>query len=230
VSRATVRSNTLRPIVRNIFFALLAANILFFAWALLVDRSRDSVVAATLPAVPTLELASLPPAPAAPGPALHCRSLGPFVDAAAAGGNADVLRTHGLQSRLRTSQSSVPDGYLVYVENIKDAAARRRVIAALNTAGLHDAEVAPEEADRVSVGLFSDQRRAVHRAEQVQELGFKPAMTAHQRSIVTTWLDIDLGPDDPDPTPVQAAAPPPKTLPADVVRVIDCPAQPAAGS
>jgi hypothetical protein len=223
--------------VRNIFLFLLVLNVAFFGWARWIDRPHDVAVASSSsPSVPSLELTQLPPTPPAPtAPPTHCRSIGPFADAAAAAGTADALHSHGLQPRARNVDSLVPDGYWVYVEDLKDAAARRKVISALNAAGMHDA-AAMDEAERVSVGVFSDQKHAVHRAEQVQELGFKPVLSVHQRNVSTAWLDVDLKPNDPDLTPVSPGAAASGTAanakaatPAENVRVIDCPAKGASG-
>jgi len=215
--------------VRNLFLALLVANIVFLLWTRWVDHPRDAVPAApTSASVPPLELSEVPaapPPPAPPVPAAHCRSIGPFADAASAGSAADTLRSHGLQPRTRNVESSVPDGYWVYVEDLKDTASRRKVIAALNAAGMKDA-AAMDEAERVSVGVFSDQRHAVHRAEQVQELGFKPTLSVHQRLTSMPWLDMDLKTSDQDPTP-ESSGLSGKALEA--IRVIDCPVKAGVG-
>jgi hypothetical protein len=214
--------------VRNVFFLLLGLNVVFFGWSRWVDRPRDGAVASTsAPAVPALELTQLPAKPVAPtAPAeasTHCRSIGPFADTAATSGTLDALRAHGLQPRSRTVETTAPDGYWVYVEDLKDAAARRKVISTLNANGIRDAVAMADETERVSVGVFSDQRHAVHRAEQVQELGFKPVLSVHQRTITSAWLDVDLKPNEADPTPVN----PPSAPPA--ARVVDCPAKSAGG-
>jgi hypothetical protein len=88
-----------------------------------------------------------------------------------------------------------------------------------------------DESERVSVGVFTDQKHAVHRAEQVQELGFKPVLSVHQRAISTAWLDVELKANEPDPAPgtIPNPASSAKTGAADALRVIDCPAKGASG-
>ena len=214
--------------MRNLFLGLLVANVVFFLWARWVDRPRDSTpVSATAPSMPALELTQVPPTPATPAaPATHCRSLGPFADVAAAESAAGVLRSRGLQPRTRNVESSVPDGYWVYVEDLKDAASRRKVISTLNAAGMKDA-AAMDEAERVSVGVFSDQRHAVHRAEQVQELGFKPTLSVHQRTTSIPWLDLDLKASEQDPASDSLVPIGGKGV--DALKVIDCPAKGSVG-
>jgi hypothetical protein len=218
--------------VRNLFFALLVVNLIFFGWSRWVDRPGDAALAAApATSVPSLELSTLPPPAPTSSPAPgHCRSIGPFADAAATAATVDALHSQGLPSREREVASSVPDGYWVYVDDLKDAAARRKVITTLNAAGMRDAAAMPDESERVSVGVFSDQRHAVHRAEQVQELGFKPVLSVHQRPVSTLWLDVDLKPGAADPAfpppPADASA---KNAEVSAVRVIDCPLKGAAG-
>jgi hypothetical protein len=214
--------------VRNLFFLLLVLNLVFFGWSRLIDRPRDaSVASARSSAVPALELTAVPAKAAAPAePSTHCRSVGPFADAAAAAATVDALRTRGLQPRSRSVDTTAPDGYWVYVEDLKDAAARRKVLATLNAAGMKDAAAMADESERVSVGVFTDQRHAVKRAEQVAELGIKPVLSVHQRTISNAWIDVDMKPNDADPAPVATAstgAAASKAPASDSPRVIDCP-------
>jgi hypothetical protein len=223
--------------VRNVFLVLIVLNVAFFGWARWIDRPHEAAVAAAPGrAVPALELTQLPAtAPATAAPLTHCRSIGPFPDTAAAAATADALRSRGLQPHERSVNTTVPDGYWVYVEDLKDAAARRKVISTLNAAGMRDAAAMPDEAERVSVGVFSDQRHAVHRAEQVQELGFRPVLSVHQRSVSTAWLDVELKANESDPTPVTPAnasassASNAKSLTTETVRIVDCPVKAAGG-
>lgn len=149
------------------------------------------------------------------------------MDSAAANSAVELLHSHGLQGRVRGVESSVPDGYWVYVEGLKDAASRRKVIVTLNAAGMKDA--APlDESERVSVGVFSDQKHAVHRAEQVQELGFKPTLSVHQKVTSTPWIDLDIKASDPDPSLEGLGFGDPKTAAASL-KVTDCPVKSAGG-
>lgn len=225
--------------VRTVFFVLLFVNVVFFGWSKWVDRPHDTVAssAAGATGVPSLELTQGPPkqtAAPAPPPDTRCRSIGPFADAGASSAAADALRARGMQPRPRNVDTSSPDGYWVYVEDLKDAAARRKVLVTLSANGIKDAVAMPDETERVSVGIFADQRHAVHRAEEVQELGFKPVLSLHQKTVTSAWLDVDLKPNEADPS---AVLPAPTTPPSansraptpDPIRVVDCPAKPATG-
>ena len=218
--------------MRLIFAALLLLNIAFFAWVHWIDTPTHGSAAVTPDAsIPALQLVR-PGAPsgttsgastagvasaarvttspasatvAAATAALRCRSLGPFVDEAATSAVAQRLQARGWTTRERNVESATPDGYWVYVSDLHDAAAQRRLIASLNAAGIRDAAIMtePAQSDRVSVGVFADQAHAVRRAEQVRALGFKPTLQVHQRTLMQRWLDVELKVGDSDPSPEQ---------------------------
>jgi hypothetical protein len=209
--------------VRNLFYALLFLNLAFLAWGHWVGKPRDAVAAVPAsPAVPTLELVKMAPVSAAAAPT-HCRTIGPFPDATAVAAASDAMRAHGWAGRDRAVDTSVADGYWVYIGELT-AAAQRSVLARLNAAGIHDAAsmTQPEQSDRVSVGFFSDQKHAVRRAEQVRQLGFKPVLDLHQRSVSVHWLDVELKASDADLQPKQFQGSP-------GLQVADCPAIASGG-
>lgn len=208
--------------MRSLFFALAILNLVFLVATHWPAKSAAAPAArSATPAVPTLELAKLSPAPAAAP--LRCRSIGPFVDTFAVAAASDLLHARGLQPRDRTADTNVNDGYWVYIAELT-AAAQRTVIAKLAAAGIHDAVsmTQPEQSDRVSVGFFSDQTHAVRRAEQVRELGYKPVLDLHQHTVSMHWLDVDLKPTEPD---VQTKL----FQNMNGLQVIDCPAKATGG-
>jgi hypothetical protein len=121
----------------------------------------------------------------------------------------------------------------VYIGDLTDAAAQQRALARLQQGGIQDAVAMtdPEHADRVAVGIFSDQARAVRRAEQVRALGFKPVLDLHQRVRRIYWLDMDLRPDQPEPpvAVLQGAAATTAPQPAAAPAFGDCPASDKRG-
>jgi hypothetical protein len=208
--------------VRNLFFALLLLNLAFLAWGRWGNQlPAAAATAPTAPVVPTLELVKIPPVDATS--ATRCRTIGPFADAAAVSAATDTMKSHGWQPRDRSVDSSVADGYWVYIGQLT-AAAQRDVLARLNAAGIHDAAsmTQPEQSDRVSVGFFSDQTHAVRRAEKVRELGLKPVLDLHQKTVSMHWLDVDLKASDPDLAPKQFQS-------GTGLQVADCPAKAASG-
>lgn len=149
--------------------------------------------------------ASGPSAPAttpAASAGVRCRSLGPFTSVTLATQMAARLKARGLAPLDRSVEISINDGYTVYLsEPAGDAGAQRRTLTRLARAGISDVHpiTGPGQAARISLGVFADQARAVRRAEQIRQLGFKPALDIHQSSVTTHWLDLQLEPNEPTP-------------------------------
>ncbi len=186
--------------MRALLFALVLANLAFFGWAHWVDAPE---VAASAPvqdkSVPTLALASTATTRATGS--LRCRTLGPFANQAATQATAAILRARGIGTHDRTVERSVEDGYWVYISDIGSAADQQRAMVRLQKGGITDASIMTdaEDAGRISVGVFSEQARAVRRAEQVRSLGFKPILDLHQRVQHVFWLDMELKAEQPEP-------------------------------
>ncbi len=72
------------------------------------------------------------------------------------------------------------------------------MLAKLKGAGIDDAMEmpGPTEGSVISLGLFSDQKRAQSRVAQAQALGFKPAVADRKRTGNVYWIDVDLKPTD----------------------------------
>jgi hypothetical protein len=182
-------------------------------------EGRDAASGATpIPTATRPSNSSAPgkqPAPGTPAPAnttaanttvasagVRCRSLGPFTSPALATQIAGLLKARGLAPVDRSVDISINDGYTVYLSDAAgDAAAQRRTLARLARAGIDDVHpiTGPQQEARISLGLFADQARAVRRAEQIRQLGFKPALDIHQSSVTTHWLDLQLEPNEPTP-------------------------------
>ena len=54
----------------------------------------------------------------------------------------------------------------------------------------------PNEGSVLSLGLYSDSKRAQARISQVQALGFNPGIADRKRTGDVYWIDIDLKPTD----------------------------------
>lgn len=202
--------------LRNLLLALLAANLLYFAWAHWVDApakpppgsaaadsdpaaARAPASGAVTGAAPTAagssDDAATPASSAATaslpvGPPL-CTSLGPFSDGVAADRAAALLAGAGKPSRPRSAAMPQADGYWVYVGGFKDAAAQRRILAAIKRSGIDDSFAMPDDPQfRVSVGIFSERERAEQRARRVRLLQLDPQIEEHFRLQATQWLDF----------------------------------------
>ncbi len=195
--------------VRTLFFALLAANLGFLAWAMLTP-APPPMASSPPPAVPRLRLASealadphaaqastgtsaATAAGASSAAASACRSIGPFASEAEATRAAAAFKEGGYDAGLRTEESRVAEGFWVSLPAQRNAAAETRVLARLSRAGITDASVMTEtDARRISVGLFSERERADRRAADLRRLGYTPDVTERLRIGTSWWVDLQL--------------------------------------
>jgi hypothetical protein len=179
--------------MREAFYVLLLANGSFFAWAHWVDRAPRAV-ASSLDDVPELRLVVPGTTESKVETPSQCFTLGPFTDAVAAATAVGVLTGAGFQPHDRQVDADVADAFLVYVPGLSDAAARRRALATLRSAGVRDAAVvtASDQTDRVSAGVFTQEARAELRAAQVRFAGLDAVVEARQRHISEHWLDFQV--------------------------------------
>jgi hypothetical protein len=72
------------------------------------------------------------------------------------------------------------------------------VLAKLKAGGIEDAleMPGPNDGSVISLGLFSEQKRAQARVAQAQSLGFNPGIADRKRTGNVYWVDIDLKPTD----------------------------------
>lgn len=174
--------------MRIIVLVLLAANLLFLVWSRTSgdDASRLTEVgpeAGTPAPAPTPVVA----APVAPPP---CATIGPFNDELLAEQARQQLEAAGWGLVRRASVEESPDGWWVYVVTA-DAAAQARALNAIRNAGMRDAFAMPDDAEhRVSVGIFSVERRAEDRAAQVQRLRFDAQVLERRKQVPVIWFDV----------------------------------------
>jgi hypothetical protein len=194
--------------LRALFLLLLLANILFLAWARWVAPppapagrpTAASSVAGSIRLVTEVPLAAeLSGAVQATGlsdataGALPCVSGGPYLDQATAGEAASRLERLGFTSRQRASRDDVPVGQWVRVENLATAEDAANALAALQAAGIADAEVLADEppGNVVSLGVFADPARAAEAAAAAQKAGFTTLTEDRFRPADVFWLDVD---------------------------------------
>jgi len=187
--------------VRNVFFALLAANLVYFAWAHWVDAPKPVAVNEALARLPRLKLLSeLPPEQR---PATHtrtvfnetavCLSVGPFADITNCAKAAGLLTARGFTPRQRAEQAGMAQGFWVFVGGIKDDVEADKVRVGLERGGIKDALVMPAGAEagrRVSLGLFGDRAHAEQRAATVRKMGLRAEVAEHKLPQTVYWLDL----------------------------------------
>jgi hypothetical protein len=128
----------------------------------------------------------------------RCISVGPFRDVAEASRSAQTLRGGGYDPRQRVAEGEVWAGVWVYLPMPSTRAAGDQILARLKTGGIDDALEMPGPNDTpvISLGLFSEPKRAEARVAQAQSLGLNPGIADRKRTGDVYWIDIDLKPTD----------------------------------
>jgi len=203
-------------ILKSIVVCLALANAGYFLWAHGVAASKEAPVAVAPAPITTLKLVGEAPSGATPGPAgaaaaatdvshpslltnvKRCITVGPFRDVAEAAHAASLLRGGGYDPRQRVVDGDVWAGVWVYLPIPASPVATEQLLSKLKAAGIDDALEMPGPADAsvISLGLFSEQKRAQVRVGQAQVLGLNPGIADRKRSGNLYWIDIDLKPTD----------------------------------
>jgi hypothetical protein len=196
-------------VIKSIVVFLALANAVYFLWVHGVARSQEPSVAT--PPAATLKLVSEDPdaarraaadAAGAGGELLtnvrRCISVGPFRDVAETAHAASTLRSGGYDPRQRVADGEVWAGVWVYLPVPPGPNAGDRLLAKLKAAGIDDALEMPGPGDApvISLGLFSEQKRAQARVAQAHGLGLDPGLADRKRTGNVYWIDVDLKPTD----------------------------------
>jgi hypothetical protein len=128
----------------------------------------------------------------------RCISVGPFRDVSEAAHAATTLRGGGYDPRQRVADGEVWAGVWVYLPLPASRAAGEQALAKLKAGGIDDAleMPGPSEGSVISLGLYSETKRAQARVAQAQALGFNPGIADRKRTGNVYWIDIDLKPTD----------------------------------
>jgi hypothetical protein len=128
----------------------------------------------------------------------RCISVGPFRDVSEAAHAATTLRGGGYDPRQRVSDGDIWAGVWVYLPLPASRAAGDQVLAKLKSGGIDDAleMPGPNDGSVISLGLYSEPKRAQARIAQAQALGFNPGIADRKRTGDVYWIDIDLKPTD----------------------------------
>jgi hypothetical protein len=128
----------------------------------------------------------------------RCISVGPFRDVSEAAHAASTLRGGGYDPRQRVADGEVWAGVWVYLPLPAARPVADQTLAKLKAGGIDDAleMPGPNEGAVISLGLYSDAKRAQARVAQAQALGFNPGIADRKRNGNVYWIDIDLKPTD----------------------------------
>jgi hypothetical protein len=211
-------------LLKTVVVCLVLANVCYFLWEHGIAKAPETVVAPPPPG--TLKLASESPDTArtessggapAPAPAAasapaapdggnsglltnvkRCISVGPFRDVSEAAHAASTLRGGGYDPRQRVAEGEVWAGVWVYLPLPVVRSVADQTLAKLKAGGIDDAleMPGPNEGSVISLGLYSEPKRAQTRVAQAQALGFNPGIADRKRTGNVYWIDIDLKPTD----------------------------------
>jgi hypothetical protein len=205
-------------LLKSIVVCLVLANVCYFLWERGIAKSPDSSAA---PVSATLKLASEsrdsvhPPVESAGSAAVvesprepassalltnvkRCISVGPFRDVSEAAHAASTLRSGGYDPRQRVADGEVWAGVWVYLPLPVSRPAADQILSKLKAGGIEDAleMPGPNDGSVISLGLYSEPKRAQLRVAQAQSLGFNPGIADRKRNGNVYWIDIDLKPTD----------------------------------
>ena len=186
--------------VRTVCFALLFANLVYFAWAHWVDVPRPPPANPAIARLPQLKLVEqLPPSerPQASAEKMtldgSCLTLGPFETPDNSAHAAALLQAKGFNTRQRAEGGQMTDGYWVYIGGLKTQADTDHALETLERAGIADALVMPETSEvgrRLSLGLYSERARADRRAQAARQAGLEAQIAERKLPASAYWVDL----------------------------------------
>jgi hypothetical protein len=213
-------------LLKTLVVSLVLANVCYFLWEHGIATTPETVAAPASPGTLKLASESPETAradsaaagmPAAAGNAAaasdgardggtaglltnvkRCISVGPFRDVSEAAHAASTLRGGGYDPRQRVADGEVWAGVWVYLPLPAARTVAEQTLTKLKAGGIDDAleMPGPNEGSVISLGLYSEPKRAQARVAQAQALGFNPGIADRKRTGNVYWIDIDLKPTD----------------------------------
>jgi len=182
--------------VRAVILVLLLANLAFFAWAQWLAPKEAALPVSARVEAPALQLANEIATPSTGGD--RCVTVGPFPSDELAARARATLIDSGYPSIPRQVTSRDVDGFWVFLESPTNEANERRLLERLRRGGIRDAQVTGEgAARRISLGIFTEEARAIAQSERVARLQLLPQIEARERTSIAIWLDLQLKSDAP---------------------------------
>jgi hypothetical protein len=171
------------------------ANLGFFAWAQWIAPKEPDMPVSPKVDAPELRLSSETRAVA---PAGNCVTVGPFATAELAARARQTLTDAGYSSVPREVETRAVDDYWVYLEAPPTPVGERRLLERLRRGGIDDAQAMGDPGQRrISLGIFSDEVRAIAQSERVARLQLLPQIEAREKGVTSIWLDLSLKTDAP---------------------------------
>lgn len=184
--------------MRAILLVLLLVNLGYFAWSHWLAKEDPSVPVSPRIDAPRLQLANERSAAALTANGDRCVTVGPFASNEAAARARATLIDAGYPTVPREETTRQVTAYWVFLEAPSTQAAERRLMERLKRGGINDAAPTGDgESRRISLGLFSEEARAIAQSERVAKLQLLPQIEARERTGTALWLDLELKSDSP---------------------------------
>lgn len=178
--------------LRNLFLALLLANLLVWAWQRwVVPPEAADALALQASREPELVLLSRAPARLAEGAAGTCLRVGPFAEAVAVRAAQQQVRNRGLPVTVEGEAVEIWVGHWVQVPGLSDRGTANAARDALVAAGLADAYVVRADGGfKISLGVFRERDRADRVARIARGAGFDAVTADRTRDGEEYWLQV----------------------------------------
>jgi hypothetical protein len=198
--------------VRNLFLALLLANLLFLAWRYWVAPGEVPAAVLLAPGKePTLQAfgrgpaadpriaASASPGGRSPRSAVPadsgCMRIGPLAEGVLAQRLGARLSREGFDATTQAQEGQIWVGHWVQLESFATREEADRVVARLTGGGLPDVYVLQASPPfSISLGVFRDRAKAEKVAAIARNLGFRPKTNDRFRPGTQYWVSVVVPP------------------------------------
>lgn len=176
--------------MRALFLALLAANLLFFAWSHYFSAGETAADGVLLRRGDPDKLKIVPPSATAPS---GCLEWGSFTVAEYARAEK-ALEPLALGSRLGQRRIEETAGWWVFIPSQGSRSGAFRQAAELKALGINDFFIMGEETDipwALSLGVFRSERAALGRLAALRERGLRTALVGQRETVLPRiWLQV----------------------------------------
>ncbi|HEY1289972.1 MAG TPA: SPOR domain-containing protein [Burkholderiales bacterium] len=176
--------------MRAVFLALVAANLLFFAWSRYYTADETAADGVVLKRSDPDKLKIVPATSAGTG---GCLEWGSFT-AAEYPRAEKALEALALGPRLAQRRTEETAGWWVFIPSQASRSGAFRQAAELKALGINDFFVMGEETDApwaLSLGVFRSERAAAARLASLRELGVRNALVGKRDTVVPRiWVQV----------------------------------------
>jgi len=122
----------------------------------------------------------------------QCLSIGPIKSKDEAEALAHEIHIQGLDSSLRMAQKTEGNGFIVLTKATRSIDEAKALLDQMRKAGLKDSLLfrRGDYRNRISIGVFTETKRAESRRQQAENLGFQVQLEKRTRRSTRWWLDI----------------------------------------